>query len=442
MIDSGFKGATMNKERDASWLMPGLLLALIVGPASCQSGDEPRVSLADPAAIDRMIDDYVDVGAYPFVYVRLEDKDGSVIYEHGAANAELLPVSSVDGQTWLRIWSMSKIVTISIVLDLVEEGVLSLDDPVVDYIPEFTDLQVAVSAGGEDLSLLRDKSAACPIRLVTVESEMKVIDLINHKAGFYYATTGMPCIDGPLADSNLPMADNSQDLIDRLATLPLIQQPGTNDHYGTNTTVLGLVAERATGKSLKQRVEQRVTGPLGINGLQYGLPSGVTLLPRISGRDGVLREAYPGELDIFGPDVPDYDPGHALYLGGEGMLGTTDGYADFLRMLLNRGTLNDHRFLDEASIKDMTSPQTQLDSAFGYNGYNLWVTSGKMNINAVGQPGLWVGGGYEGTHFWIDPKREFVGVIVTQIYWVPESGQMRDETLRSAIYRQIDAAAR
>ena len=412
---------------------------MVVLLASCQSKDVPRISLADPAVIDSMIDDYVDDGAYPFVYVRLEHKDGAVIYEHGAANSELLPVDSVDGHTWLRIWSMSKIVTISIVLDLVEEGVLTLEDPVVKYIPEFADLQVAVSPLGEDLSVIRNKSAACPIQLVAMESEMKVIDLINHKAGFYYATTGIPCMDAPLAASNLPTAENSQDLVDRMAKLPLIQQPGTNDYYGTNTTVLGIVAERATGKSLPRLVEERVTGPLRISGLQYGLPPGVSLLPRISGRDGVLREAHPGELDIFGPDVPDYDPAHTLYLGGEGMLGTTDGYADFLRMLLNRGTLNGHRFLDEASIRDMTAPHTQLDNPFGHNGYNLWVTSGRMNIDAEGQPGLWVGGGYEGTHFWIDPKRDFVGLIVTQIYWVPEGGQLRDEILRSAIYRQVRA---
>jgi CubicO group peptidase (beta-lactamase class C family) len=226
-------------------------------------------------------------------------------------------------------------------------------------------------------------------------------------------------------------------LVERLASLPLIQQPGAGYFYGTNTTVLGVVAERATGKSLRELVEQRITSRLKIDGLRYGLPEGATLLPRISGRDGHLRVAEAGELDILGPEVPDYAPGHELYLGGEGMLATADGYADFLRMLLNGGSLNGYRLLEESSIADMTAPHTQLDSPFGYNGYNLWVNNGKRTDGSIGIGGLWIGGGYEGTHFWIDPRRGFVGVVMTQMYWTPESGWNRDEEIRRVVYEQL-----
>ena len=73
------------------------------------------------------------------------------------------------------------------------------------------------------------------------------------------------------------MAANTQDFIDRLVRLPLIQQPGTKYIYGTNMTVLGMVAERTTSKSLKQLVEERLTGHLGIEGLHYGLPTDAEL---------------------------------------------------------------------------------------------------------------------------------------------------------------------
>ena len=59
-----------------------------------------------------------------------------------------------------------------------------------------------------------------------------------------------------------------------------------------------------------------------------------------SGKDSLIRVAHPGELNIFGQNVPDYKPSHELYLGGEGMICTTNGYCDFLRMLLNNGELN------------------------------------------------------------------------------------------------------
>lgn len=400
---------------------------------------QAQIEVPDPDALDAVLDRFVADGHYPFLYARLEDRDGNVAYEHSVVNRDLLPDAQIDGQSWIRIWSMSKIVTISVVLDLVEDGVLSLEDPVASYIPELSDMQVAVTSDGRSLAELDFGQAdpACPFELVPADTVMTVRHLINHEAGFYYATTGIPCIDSALAEDNVVTAADSDEFIARLADLPLIQHPGTTYYYGTNTTILGMVAERATGLSLKQLVEERLTGPLGIEGLQYDLPPDAELPPRISGQGGSLRPAYPGELDIFGPDVPDYDPEHELYLGGEGMVATADGYADFLRMLLNHGTLNGTRLLETATVEDIYAPHTQLDNPEGHNGFNLWVTGEPTRTREQGEEGLWVGGGYEGTHFWVDPKREFVGIIMSQIFWINEGGYGRDEAFRGELYRQF-----
>lgn len=418
-----------------------LPLVLFSVSGSLGAGDRSMHRLADPSAVDGVVQEFVTSGAFPFVYVRLEDREGNVFYEHAAVNESVMDGMTVDGDSWIRIWSMSKIVTISVALDLVEDGVLSLDDPVTRYIPEFGGLQVAVSQQGEDLSRLEDAGSACPYRLVPMKKTMTVLDLVNHEAGFFYPTTGKPCMDEQAAGANLPAAENSDDLIGRISRLPLINQPGENSFYGTGTTVLGLVIERAAGGSLKQLVEDRATGPMGIEGLQYGLPGGASLPPRFSGRDGRVREAQPGELDIFGSKLPGYDPAHELYLGGEGMVATADGYADFARMLLRRGELNGYRFLEEATVNEIVAPHTQLDSPFGHNGYNLWVSNGKTPDGEQGPAPLWIGGGYEGTHFWIDPVREFVGVVMSQMFWIPESGHGRDNKIRQAIYSQLQEAA-
>ncbi len=409
----------------------------------------PSLEIKETESLNKLIDDYVDNGFYPVLYVRLEDRGGNVIYEHGAKNPTFTGDQEIDGSTWFRIWSMSKIVTISTVLDLTEEGILSLEDPVTKYIPEFENLQVAQSPSGDSLAKIsnqtwlsspdKDKASAitCPMAMEPVTEEMTIRDLINHEAGFYYATTNIPCLDEMANTLNLARSKDSEELISRLATLPLIQQPGADYFYGTNTTVLGLVAERATGRSLKELVEERVTGALSITGLQYGQPDGVTLLPRVSGADGTLRLANDGELDIFGTNVPDYELDNKLYLGGEGMLGTADGYADFLRMLLARGELNGRRVLNDKTITDMTAPHTQKDSDYGHNGYNLWINSGKWGDNQMGRGGLWIGGGYEGTHFWIDPEYGFVGVVMSQVYAVPPGAGDRDGTIREAIYDRL-----
>jgi len=416
---------------------------------SCKQKDQPKdissnkvaklISIDNPTELDSILDGYVDRGSFPFIYARLENLEGEVLYEHSTVNRDLFPDLEVDKDSWIRIWSMSKIITISIALDLVEDGLLKLDDPVDKYIPEFKNLKVAKSADGENLTTVnRDNNELiCPLKYEPLDSVMTVLDLINHKAGFYYATTGIDCFDEMIAAENLPTSKNADEFIERLSRLPLIMQPGSDEFYGINTTVLGFVAERVSGKSLKDLVKERVTGPLSINGLQYGLPLGSKLVPAVSGKDSVLRLAMQEELDIFGPDVPDYDMSHELYLGGEGMVANADGYADFVRMLVNHGTLNGKRFLDKMTVEDIYAPHTQLDNKYGYNGYNLWVSGDSMRINGQGDAGLWIGGGYEGTSFWADPKREFVGVIMTQMFMVPNGDYNRDNDFRGALYRRI-----
>lgn len=393
----------------------------------------------DPAKLNEVVDHFVDKGFYPFIYARIEDLDGNMIYEHGSVNKELLPDTKIDGDSWIRIWSMSKIVTISLALDLVEDGILSLDDSVSKYIPEFKDLKVAVSDTGKSLIELdwSAKGEACPIQRVENDSVMTVRHLINHQAGFYYATTGIPCLDSLLAAQNLPKAKNADDLIKRMAKLPLIQHSGTDYFYGTNTTVLGLVAERASGKNLQQLVTERITEPLNIKGLQFRPPANQKLTPKFTGRDSILRVANRGELDIFGPDVPDYDINNQLYFGGEGMVATADGYADFVRMLLKRGELNGHRFLDKKTVEEIYAPHTQLDSPYGYNGYNLWISGDSMRVKQQGEPGLWIGGGYECTYFWADPKRNFVGIIMSQNNEVRPPGYELNDAFRGALYKQF-----
>lgn len=260
----------MKKIRPSGLLLSAATCLLLL---ACNKEKPVQTIVSEPEVLDSIVNHYVDEGYYPFLYVRLENKDGELLYEHSAANKALMPDLNIDGSSWIRIWSMSKVVTISLFLDLVEEGLVNLDDPVTKYIPEFERLQVAVNEAGIPLADINaGNDPGCPFALVPTDSVMTVLHLINHQAGFYYATTNINCLDSMLADKNLPAAKNSQELIDKLAALPLIQHPGSKYFYGTNTTVLGLVAERVTGKPLNQLVHERISKPLKIDGLRYKLP--------------------------------------------------------------------------------------------------------------------------------------------------------------------------
>jgi CubicO group peptidase (beta-lactamase class C family) len=420
-----------------------LLLFLLV--FSFNSCNKKESLIYDSNSLDSLVSKYIDNGSQALLLVRLEDKHGNEIYQNSYKNNKLVPNHNINESTWFRIWSMSKIVTISITMDLVEDGLLNLNDPVSKYIPELNNLKVALSNNNQALTsyaqaLGNDKSELqdpCPLNLVESNSEMTVLQLINHEAGFYYSTTGIKCLDNALDSKNLAASKNSNELIKKLSELPLIDHPGNKDFYGLNTTVLGLVNERASGESLDNLVKNRITVPMKINGLQYNKNSDTKLLPVFSGVDSIIRLANDGELDIMGSYVPGYQTENELFMGGEGMIGTADGYADFLRMLLNHGELNGHRFLNESSVKEIYSPHTQLDNEYGYNGYNLWITSSLMKKQGFGDEGLWTGGGYEGTHFWIDPKRDFVGLIMTQMFETPKAGHGRDNEIRGEVYKQI-----
>ncbi len=391
----------------------------------------------DKIAINQIVDKYIENESLAVLHVYLEKFDGTPLYSNSRQDFSYIG-DFVDENTWFRVWSMSKIVTISLALDLIEDGVISMDDDVSLYVPQFKNLKIAKGPNGESLNEWNPDQDLCPIIEDEVEYIMTIRDLFNHKAGFYYSTTSEYCLNDLIASKNLASSTDSDDFIKRLSELPLIQKPGDKFWYGINTTVLGFVLEKATGKSLNELLHERIVDPFNIKGFAYKKEEGVNLMPVFAtGEDSKFRLANDGELDIFGKNVPSYEKDNKLYLGGEGMIATTNGYADFLRIILNDGELDGKRLLNKSSIKEMSSPQTQIDNVYGYNGYNLWVTGKKYKEDGKGDEGLWTGGGYEGTHYWIDRKRGFVGLIMTQIF--DENGlvdRFRDD-IRGEIYKEI-----
>jgi CubicO group peptidase (beta-lactamase class C family) len=262
---------------------------------------------------------------------------------------------------------------------------------------------------------------------------MTVRDLMVHTAGFYYATTNLPCLDEAQAALELPLATSGDEWMQGISTLPLIQSPDEGYYYGLNTTVLGFVMERATGKSLQVLLEERVLKPYDIEGLSFILPESAVLPPRVSGIDGTLRLATPMELDIFGGHQPPYGSDTTLFLGGEGLVATAPGFAKFLRVIFFSDANDVEPLLEAVSITAMTSPQSNADSGWGAMGYALWLSNGRRPDDTYGRSDIWTGGGYEGTRYWIDPTEGRVGVIMTQVFMPPASGVSIEDKLRDLL---------
>lgn len=402
----------------------------------------------DKAVTSLLEEEVVALKHYPFMTAYVETAEGEVLISSAVANPQFYGDAKGPGtDAWMRIWSMSKLVTIVLTLDLAEDGVIALNDEVSDYLPEVATLKVArprsggtlpeASAQSYDLNADGDVTeVACDLVFEDPSRPMTIRDLMIHTAGFYYATTNLPCLDEPQAKLELPLASSSGEWIAGISQLPLIQSPGEGYYYGLNTTVLGFALERATGKSLQALLEERIVTPYNIEGLSFLLPESASLPPRVSGIDGELRLANPMELDIFGGHQPPYGSDTTLFLGGEGLVATAPGFARFLRVVFFSEQSGVEPLLESSSIEAMTSPQSNIDSGWGAMGYALWLSNGRRPDDTYGRADLWTGGGYEGTRYWIDPTRGRVGVLMTQVFMPPASGVSIDDKLRDLLDAQ------
>src|SRR5262245_63423756 len=161
-----------------------------------------------------------------------------------------------------QIYSMSKAVTSVAAMMLVDDGKLALDDPVSKYIPSFADAKVGV-----DLS---DEAGKYPLKLEPLKRPITVRDLLRHTSGITYGFFGETAVQKLYADPKLYAGDyDNAQLADRIATLPLADQPAVRWNYSHSTDVLGRVVEVASGQTLYQFEKQRLFGPLGMTDTAY-----------------------------------------------------------------------------------------------------------------------------------------------------------------------------
>ena len=174
----------MGEKHNKIKIMKKLLILMVILFSSC---DKSKAIIHDTNSLDSIVDKYINNGSQALLLVRLEDNDGNSIYQYSNKNDKLVPNHKINEKTWFRIWSMSKIVTISLTMDLVEDGILKLDDPVTKYIPEFSNLKVALSKDGKPLTNYGEglglddleDDEPCPYQLVENKSKMTVLQLIN-----------------------------------------------------------------------------------------------------------------------------------------------------------------------------------------------------------------------------------------------------------------------
>lgn len=363
-----------------------LMLAI---PAPAQVDLETRLR----AAVERR--------EVPGLVVMAGDRRG-VLFQGAFGAAESAGGRAMALDAIFRIASMTKAVTSVAVMQFVEAGRLSLDDPAAKVLPELANVKV----------LEKFDPATGAYTLRPAKSPITVRQLLTHTSGLGYSFIN------PTLQQFKPREGDSQ------AYGPLLFDPGTDWHYGTSTDVLGRLVEQLAGRDLEAYCRERILGPLGLHDTGFVLPP-----EKFSRLVNIHRRRADGAFDEDPRSAPKPP---SSYSGGGGLYSTARDYLRFLQMLLNDGELGGVRILERATVAQMTQnqigdlrphahrsaiPDRSRDFTFTDEARDKWGLGFQISgapVEGRRSPGSLSWAGIYNTYFWFEPARGVAGVIMMQ----------------------------
>ena len=393
----------------------GAALLLLPVPVAAQA---PAPFAPDCTALATLLDRAVaegrTVGASALVW-----KDGTeaCFATAGDADREAAKGSGrpIARDTLFQIYSMTKPVTGTALMQLWELGKFGLDDPLEWHLPEYAALKVADGTNPDGTPIMR-----APSRKVTVR------DVLRHTAGFTYGPEGPPenAADRvwaelqPLSSINT-LAEFSQ----KMAQVPLLFDPGTHWHYSAGVDVQARLVEVLSNQPFAHYVAQHIFQPLGMadSGWQRSAADRPRLARIYEGENGALAP-WPDDRLLNASFM-----GQPMTMGGSGIVTTVDDYMRFARMLLGEGALNGVRILEPSTIRLMASDQLDprigpanrswlVGKGGGGFGFDVFVRTAPPatpdeNRGTVGE---FYWDGYPSMLFWVDPAQNMAVVFATQ----------------------------
>ena len=391
------------------------IAALTLTAASLPQGapEQAGMSRERLARIQPAIQGQMDAGRLSGA-VAMIARRGKVVYFEAFGSADKEAGKPMAKDTIFRIYSMSKAVTATAVMTLYEEGKFSLNDPISRYLPEFAQMKVAI----EKTDPLTGKKTAYT---VPAEHPITIRDLLRHTTGLSYS--GPVDENGEMvfrkigingaAREGLTLAEMSK----RIASAPLMDQPGTIFRYGVNMDVLGRLVEVVSGKPLDEYYAERIFRPLGMVDTGFYVPE------EKWNRLAAMYDFKPeGAIPRTQGDeqTEGYKKKPTVFMGGAGLVSTATDYMRFVQMLLNRGELEGVRILAPKTVDLMSTDHLNglpraglLPEGYGM-GLTLAVNLGPGKTGAIGSEGEYNWAGAAGTAFWIDPKEQMTGVFMIQ----------------------------
>lgn len=401
-------------------LAPALLLSALPAQA-----DDPlprarpeSVGLSSErlARIGQVINAHIEKNHLPGMVVAVARK-GKLVYFEAFGWRDKAAGVRMTTDTIFSLASMTKPMAAVGTMSLYEEGRLLLGDPVGKYIPELAKMDVGVVKPGADGKPV--------IERVPAKRQMVVQDLLRHTSGLTYGARGETVLHKlhPASSSSAALNMTGDEFIAKIASLPLVHQPGTVWEYSVAIDVLGIMLERITGQTLGGVLEERIWKPLGMKDTGFVIP------PAKIAR---YAKALPNNPDTGKPQrmtINSTKPAK-FECGGACAYSTVGDYLRFTQMLLNKGQLDDARVLGKTTVEYMTADHlgTAIEnrvaatdpSRAGYGfGLTMAVRTATGESAVTGTAGDYNWGGAFGTMFWVDPKEELTVVYMAHTPGAP-----------------------
>jgi CubicO group peptidase (beta-lactamase class C family) len=361
------------------------------------------------ARIGQVINARIEAGHLPGMVVGIARKGKLVYFEaFGWRDKEAGVRMTTD--TIFSLASMTKPMVSVATMSLYEEGQLLLGDPIGKYLPELSAMEVGIVKSGGDGKTI--------IERIPAKRQIVIQDLLRHTSGFTYGARGQTALHKmhPASSSAMALKMSADEFIARLASLPLVNQPGAVWEYSVSTDVLGVLLERVTGNTLEAVLGERIWKPLAMNDTGFVIP------PAKAGR---YAKALPNNPDTGKPQriTIDSTKPTRFQCGGACAHGTVGDYLRFSQMLLDGGRLGQTRVLGKKTVEYMTSDHlgSNVDNrvaatdparaGYGFGlGFAVRLANGESAV--TGSAGDYNWGGAFGTMFWVDPKEELAVVYM------------------------------
>jgi CubicO group peptidase (beta-lactamase class C family) len=320
-------------------------------------------------------------------FVALVARRGQVVFHESYGTRGLANSAPMGKDAVFDLASMTKPVTVAAALMLLEEGRITLSDPIGEYLPEFRNPQIEESPGVF-------RPAARPI---TVEH------LFTHTSGIFDGRTRAEKFESPTL----------ADYMRIIAQKPLRYQPGSTFLYGDSHDVLGYLVQKVSGMPLDRYVQERILTPLGMKDTWYWPPE------EIHNRRAVLVVNGKDDPESISRVPPAAAKARTFIGGASGLYSTAADYWRFAQMLANGGEWNGKRILGPKTIAWMAQNHIGEMPSFRAPGTRFGLGLAVVtDPGATGLPyskGTYYWSGSQGTLFWIDPAEQVVGVLMVQL---------------------------